>query len=792
MNADKQLKILLVEDNPADALLLRENIFLSGSEDISVSTVASLQQAVEYCQANLPDVALLDLTLPDSAGIETVRRARQFCSEIPIVVLTGVDDEQIGVEAVRLGVQDYLVKGQADGRSIVRAIRYAIERKRLEQQILLANERLQFLLTETSAVIYTSAISGNYGNTFTSENVIRLTGYKASDFTDNADFWLEHIHPDDKKQVLDGLPHVFKKLYYVHEYRFLCSNGKYIWLHDEMRIVRDSRGKPLEIIGCMIDITERKQAEQEREQLLAQLRAVIDSMDEGLLITDNAGNLLEMNPKARKIHEYATNEQVAQHIKTFNDKFEFLTLEGQPLPQDQWPLPRVLRGEAFSEFEVRVHRKDTGKIWTGLYGGTPVRDKTGKVTLAVLTLRDITKFKQMEEELRQSRDRLEIKVRERTAELADALVTLQDQMEEREKIQSALIESELKYRELVENANSIILRRNADGTITFFNEFAQKFFGFSEREIIGRNIFDTITPRIDSSGRDMQALVADITKNPEKYQNLDAENMCRDGRRVWVGWTVRPIKDEFGKVVEILSVGNDITYRKQAEAKIQEYDSQLRSLTTELVLAEEEERRNVAEALHDSIGPLLAFSERELGNIQKFVTKEVSMSLDEVKHHIGDTIKLTRSLTFDLSPSTLYDLGFETAIEELAEQFGRERKLKFAFKNSDEPKPLTDEAKILLYRSIRELFVNIAKHADAKTVSVALAAMDENIRITIKDDGKGFDTSKLDAKASKSRGFGLFSIRERLTHIGGNFSIESRKGKGTKVTLLAPLDLQKK
>ncbi len=527
MNKDKKLKILLVEDSQTDATLLKESIFLSGTNDISVTVAASLQQADSYCKNNRFDAALLDLTLPDSAGLETVRLARQHCPDIPIVVLTGVDDEQMGVEAVRMGVQDYLVKGQTDGRSIVRSIRYAIERKRLE------------------------------------------------------------------------------------------------------------------------------------------------------------------------------------------------------------------------------------------------------------------------EELRKAQNELEQRVKERTSELADAVVMLQDEIEQRQKTQSALIESELKYRELVENANSIIMRWNADGQITFFNEFAQKFFGFSEKEIIGRNAVGTIVPRTDSSGRDMETLIANISKNTEDYQSNENENICKNGRRVWIGWTNKPIKDQTGRVVEILSVGNDITFRKHAEAKIHEYDSQLRSLTAELVLVEEDERRNIAEALHDSIGPLLAFSERELGNLQKFVTKEVSLSLDEVKHHINDAVKQTRSLTFDLSPSSLYDLGFEAAVEELAEQFAHERKLKCSFKNSDEPKPLTEEAKILLYRSIRELLVNIAKHADAKTVSVSLTTLNGDIEIIIKDNGKGFDTSKLDDKSSKSRGFGLFSIRERLTHIGGRFNIESQKGKGTKVTLLAPLDLPK-
>ena len=141
----------------------------------------------------------------------------------------------------------------------------------------------------------------------------------------------------------------------------------------------------------------------------------------------------------------------------------------------------------------------------------------------------------------------------------------------------------------------------------------------------------------------------------------------------------------------------------------------------------------------------------------------------------------------ELSPTALYDLGFEAAIEILAEQFSTEHKLKISFENSDEPKPLTDEAKILLYRSVRELLVNIVKHAEAKTVQVTLATADNNLVISIKDDGKGFDPLSLDDKAAKSKSLGLFSIRERLMQLGGCMDIVSQPDKGTAVTITAPL-----
>jgi len=116
----------------------------------------------------------------------------------------------------------------------------------------------------------------------------------------------------------------------------------------------------------------------------------------------------------------------------------------------------------------------------------------------------------------------------------------------------ALAESETKYRELVQQANSIILRRKTDGSITFLNEFALQFFGYREDEILGQNVIGTIIPEKDSSGRDMAAMINAIATDPEKFKNNENENICRDGRRVWISWTNQPITDRGGTVIEIV------------------------------------------------------------------------------------------------------------------------------------------------------------------------------------------------------------------------------------------------
>jgi PAS domain S-box-containing protein len=121
------------------------------------------------------------------------------------------------------------------------------------------------------------------------------------------------------------------------------------------------------------------------------------------------------------------------------------------------------------------------------------------------------------------------------------------------------------FRDLVENAGSIIFRSDRMGNITFFNDFAQRFFGFSAGEILGRNVIGTIVPASDSGGRDLVAMIRDIREHPEKYRNNENENIKKDGERVWISWTNRAIYNEKGEFAELLSVGNDITDRKRAE-----------------------------------------------------------------------------------------------------------------------------------------------------------------------------------------------------------------------------------
>jgi PAS domain S-box-containing protein len=158
--------------------------------------------------------------------------------------------------------------------------------------------------------------------------------------------------------------------------------------------------------------------------------------------------------------------------------------------------------------------------------------------------------------------RIEFKGSVELQDLASSFATMAEEINHREE---ALRRSEEKYRELVENANCIIIRLSLDGRITFFNEFAQKFFGYSEEEILGRHIVGTIVPEADSVGHDLRAVINDVIRNPDLYARHENENMRRNGDRVWVMWANKALVDGEGKVCGVQGIGTDITARKRAE-----------------------------------------------------------------------------------------------------------------------------------------------------------------------------------------------------------------------------------
>jgi PAS domain S-box-containing protein len=230
----------------------------------------------------------------------------------------------------------------------------------------------------------------------------------------------------------------------------------------------------------------------------------------------------------------------------------------------------------------------------------------------------------------------------------------------------------------------------------------------------------------------------------------------------------------------------DISERKRAEEKIRAYQEQLRSLASELTLIEEQERRKIAVVLHDNISQTLAISKIKLGELQESVSPSLVKPLSDIRGFIEQTIQYTRSLTIELSPPILYELGFEAAVEWLAEQIQEKHGISVTFENDQHPKPMDHEIRVVLFKAVSELLMNVVKHAQAHNAKVAIQREGSNIRIAVEDDGVGFHIPEAGQLAG-IHSFGLFSIRERLKHFGGSLQIQSEPDRGTCITLVAPL-----
>jgi signal transduction histidine kinase len=218
------------------------------------------------------------------------------------------------------------------------------------------------------------------------------------------------------------------------------------------------------------------------------------------------------------------------------------------------------------------------------------------------------------------------------------------------------------------------------------------------------------------------------------------------------------------------------------------YHDKLRIMAQDLSLAEERERKILAEELHDEVGQLLAMSSIKLGSIslESGTTESNTQEIQAVRDLLKKAIHEVRTLSFELRSPLLTDLGFIPAIQHLGETFTTQRQLQVHVDNDDEEIPLDGVVKGLLFRSVREALLNIVKHAEAQNAWVRISRDDHSIRVSVNDDGVGMGDASVIIK-KKSNGFGLISIRDRMFQLGGTFEVHSSPGQGTTLTLTAPI-----
>jgi PAS domain S-box-containing protein len=466
------------------------------AQGYAVRPAPSGELALESARINPPDLILLDIKMPEMDGYtvcEHLKADARTC-DIPVIFMSVLDDTLDKVKAFSLGGVDYITKPvqseevlarvethlalrnlqkrlqdknarleqeMVEHQRVEEALRKAhdelemrvqertkdlqklneafqteiAERKRIEKMLELNRLRLEQLLAANPAVIYAADVVVNrLMVTFVSDNIIQRLGYEPKEVKEDPMFWFAHIHPDDAMRGVTGLSLLFEHGYLTHEYRFRRKDGTYRWLHDEMRLVRDAKGNPMEVIGSWFDITERKQAEEQ----LWQLKKAMDTMPLGVTIANLDGKIIYTNPAEASLHGYQVEELLGKDVNLF----------APPEFRKPFTLDEIKNWKGLMRESVNI-RKDgsTFPVWLM---SEIVKGTEGEPMAIVTSCEDITEHKRVEGELRQYRDHLEELVAERTVEL-------QKEIEERERTEQSLRASEERLRNVFDSSSPIIL-----------------------------------------------------------------------------------------------------------------------------------------------------------------------------------------------------------------------------------------------------------------------------------------------------------------------------------------------
>jgi two-component system cell cycle sensor histidine kinase/response regulator CckA len=268
----ERLRVLLVEDNPGDADLIRELLPRSGPLSFEVEHATRLSLATELVQTGPFDVILLDLGLPDSFGLDTVRTMLRLAPSVAIVVLTGNSDEALALSAIQEGAQDYVVKGPLTGELLSRVIVYGRERHQAARRLRESEARLKLTLEAVNDGVWDWDVPS--GQAVFSPHWYDMLGYQPYEFAQTYDSWRSLIHPDDIGPTEEKIArHLATGSSYSIELRMLAKGGDWRWILTRGRVIeRDGDGGPVRLVGTHSDITERKQAEQALRELDEQLR----------------------------------------------------------------------------------------------------------------------------------------------------------------------------------------------------------------------------------------------------------------------------------------------------------------------------------------------------------------------------------------------------------------------------------------------------------------------------------------------------------------------------------------
>jgi PAS domain S-box-containing protein len=750
-------RILIVEDEGIIAKDIQSTLNRSGYSVIGIAS--SGEEAIKKAMEIHPDLVLMDIVLEGAMdGVEAAEHIRDHF-DIPVVYLTAYSDDTTLQRAKITEPFGYILKPFQE-IELYTTIEMALYKHTMQRKL---KENEQWLAT-TLKSIGDAVIATDTGKLITFMNPVAeaLTGWKQEEAIGKPlkDVF-KIINEKTGKQADDPVAKVLMEGVIVglaNHTVLIAKDGTKKPVDDSGAPIRDDKGKIIGVVLVFRDISERKIAVEQLRASEERHRSVVDNINVGIALISRNMEILALNNQMKKWYPDIDISQKPICYKSFNKPSINDLCPDCPacLTMDDGEAHESIR-DILADNEARNYRVLS----------SPLKDKAGKIIAAIEMVEDIT---------------------------------------DQKKAQEALQRSELKYRELVQNANSIILRMDSQGNVTFFNEFAQQFFGYTEDEILGKNVVGSIVPETDSELRNLAAMIRDIGLNPEKHASNENENMRKDGGRIWVSWTNKAIHDKDGNIIETLCVGNDVTERKLLERQL------LQALKME------------------SIGTLAGGVAHDFNNLLMGILGNASLMLmntdpadpnynrlKSIEKQVESGSKLTSQL-LGYARKGKYELktiNLNQLVKDTSELFGRTRK-DISIYLELLPDLLAVEAdKGQIEQVLWNLYVNAADampeggdfilktfNADHKNMKGRLYVPGpcKYVMLTVTDTGIGmdneikeriFDPFFTTKEMGRGTGLGLASAYGIINGHDGYIDVESRKGEGTTFSIYLPASEKK-
>ena len=405
------MRILMVDDRIEDwdrISCLLQNVW----DDLDLTRVGDPVAYERALSAGPTDLVLTEGSLGWAGVLEVLRDVRERMPGVPVIMLTSSGCECLAIEGFRVGLSDYVSKEQAAEELLPAILRVTDRRPAAAKEAEIASQQAELAclreelhrertllqtIFDYAPVMFT-IYDPRTERIYTGKHVERVTGWTEADTAETPIIELAYPDPEYRAAVIayrDSLAPGYRDM------EMRSKSGGVIQASWANIGLPDGRR-----MGIGLDITQRKEAERELQRAVAEFTALYNQMTEGLVLFDPQGNLLDMNPAALAIHGLDDVRNLRRHLHTLGDTFELFDLEtGRLLTTDEWPIGRVLRGETFASFEVRVRRTTTERAWIGSYGGTPVYGPDGELLLAIVTVRDVTAQREAEQALSASEAR---------------------------------------------------------------------------------------------------------------------------------------------------------------------------------------------------------------------------------------------------------------------------------------------------------------------------------------------------------------------------------------------------